>query len=146
MLSDQRSSVQALALGAGIVHKAFMPKGLTPNYGKGKSGILLYLWDAGSRPFRRRILLQHDCRLPIEGTDARISVDSNYKHLGTTSASNASLAIEIAQRRLKHGAALGPIRKALFARGSMPQRKLLYVDRLATSLLTVHSGAWEPLS
>ena len=28
----------------------------------------------------------------------------------------------------------------------MPQRKLLYVDSLATSLLTVHSGAWEPLS
>ena len=37
-LSDQRSSVQALALGAGIVHKAFMAKGLTPNYGRGKSG------------------------------------------------------------------------------------------------------------
>ena len=90
--------------------------------------------------------MHYDCKLPIEGTDVRISVDDSYKHLRTTAASNASLAIEIAQRRLKHSVALGPIRKALFKRGSMPQRKLLYVDSLATSPLTVHSGAWEPLS
>ena len=75
-----------------------------------------------------------------------ILVDDQYKHLGTMTASNASLSIEVSQRESRHSAALIPIKKTLFQRDSNPPRKLHYVDSLASTLLAVHSGAWEPLS
>ena len=72
-------------------------------------------------------------------------VDASYKDLGTTTASNASLATEIVRRKFKHVAALAPLRRGLFKRNNPSARKLLYLETLATPLLTVPSGAWEPL-
>lgn len=140
-------ATDTLSTAAGTIASAFASRGLQPNFKKGKSGAVLFPFGRGCQVFKRHCLLDKGGKIPVAGSDGdNLLIDVTYKHLGTMAASNMSMSVEVKQRKTRFQAAIGPLRKTLFARDITQTRKIIYTDSLAISLLVVHAGAWEALT
>ena len=129
-----------------IIDRAFRKRLLMPNYSPGKSALVVQTGGRYSQALKRHLLLDQESCIPIWGSDHKISIVFDYKHLGTLAAANASLGMEIAHRASRHASAYAPLRKTLVKRGLQTKAKLTYIDSFATGLLHTHAGAWEALS
>ena len=98
---DHQQARSSLSTAAGVIHRALASKGLIPNYGKGKSGVLLHVHGPSSRSFRRHCMIEHSVVIQVDrsSNDVILVVDS-YKHLGTTAASNAASSVSAAALQL----------------------------------------------
>ena len=144
--NDPQESYLMLAQSVATIDNHFRGRGLSPNYAPGKSSILIQTRGRNCRALSRFLLLDKAATVHIADTDKHIDIVSGYNHLGTLAASNGSIAAEIIGRGRRHANAMIPIRKALLKRNMGARHTNLYIDSLATVLLTTHCGAWDALS
>jgi hypothetical protein len=128
------------------IDHSFRKRLLTPNYAPGKSALVVQTSGRYLLALKRHLLLGQGSCIPIRGTEHKVSIVFDYRHLGTLAAANASLSLEIAPRASRHASAYAPLRKTLVKRGLHVKAKLTYIDSFATGLLHTHAGAWEALS
>ena len=132
-----------------IVHEEMLRMGLQPNYGVGKTEVLLSFKGKQatqvSQRFHReqggvvRVFNEVDGMLTVRTVTA-------YKHLGGFVTRNLSLHPELRVRGAQTQQQLRGLKHAVLSDPALPlQSRQTILKSLGLSVLTLHSGTWRPL-
>ena len=132
-----------------IIHEEMLRMGLQPNYGVGKTEVLLSFKGKQatqvSQKFHKgqggvlRVLNETDGMLEVRTVTA-------YKHLGGFVTRNLSLHPELRVRGAQTQQQLKGLKHAVLSDPALPlSSRQMVLKSLGLSVLTLHSGTWRPL-
>ena len=147
---DPEQLLQRTKLAGGLLFDMCWRKGLSPNFKKGKTEVLMKLKGPGSKQLRLQIFGQKEPFLMIPSTlrsDVQLRLVAKYRHLGRQVPVSHKPDDEVYARVAQARVAYNKHRRCVFQNRDLPvQLRLRLLHSLVLSILAYNQGTWPLLT